>query len=51
MILDYSECEVLVQKYNSMGYSPKKLEERLQMIDPYVTLDLLKLTLSPLYFQ
>lgn len=46
MELKDSECEVLIQKYNFLGYSRKKLEERLQMLDPNISLNILRLTLS-----
>lgn len=51
MRLDDLEYEVLVKKFISYGYNEKRIEERLQMIDPYISLDILRLTLSPLYLS
>lgn len=51
MKLDNLECEVLIKKFISLDYNSKRIEERLQMIDPYLSLAALKLTLSPLYFS
>lgn len=51
MRLDDLEYEVLVKKFTSLGYNEKRVEERLQMIDPYVSLDILRLTISPDYLS
>jgi len=47
--LEDVECEVLIKKYNFLGYSQSKQEERLKMIDPYISLNMIKLTLPHVY--
>lgn len=51
MKLDDLEYEVLLQKFTSLDYSKKRIEERLQMIDPYISINILKLTLSSAYLS
>ncbi len=41
--LDDVECDVLIRKYNFLGYNQNKIEERLRMIDPYISLDMIRL--------
>jgi hypothetical protein len=50
MRLSDIEYEVLIEKYISMGYTRKMLEKRLQQVDPYISLSMLKLTHSHLHF-
>ena len=40
--IDY---EFLISKYRHLGYSEKILEKRLQMIDPYISLKILSLSM------
>ena len=43
MRLEDIDYEFLLTKYISQGYIGKALEKRLQMIDPYVTLGILRI--------
>ena len=48
--MDDIDYEFLLTKYISQGYAGKALEKRLQQVDPYVSLSMLKLTHSHLDF-
>lgn len=50
MRLKDSDYKFLLSKYSNEGLFGKDLEERLRRIDPYISLDNLKLTLPPLCF-
>ena len=50
MNMDDIDYEFLLTKYISQGYYGKALEKRLQQVDPYVTLNMLRLTHSHLHF-
>ena len=43
MILDDIDYEFLIYKYQRLGYAGKMLEKRLRMIDPYVSLNMLRI--------
>lgn len=50
MELEDLDYEFLISKYQNLGYSTPMLEERLKMIDPYISLNMLRLPYSHLYF-
>lgn len=49
-MLEELDYEFLLCKYQKLGYTGKILEKRLQQIDPYVSLKMLRLTHSHLDF-
>lgn len=50
MELEDLDYKFLLTKYKKSGLSGIELEERLKLLDPYISVNLLKITLSPLYF-
>ena len=50
MELKEDDYKFLLTKYKNSGIYGKNLEERLKLHDPYINLEMLKLTLTPLYF-
>lgn len=48
----FEDCEYifLIEKYNKLSFKRKQIEERLKMIDPYVSINLLELNLEFPYF-
>lgn len=50
MKLEDIDYEFLLTKYQSAGISGKQLEYRLKLLDPYTSIDSLRLTLTHLHF-